>query len=128
MRSAPATADAFPRALRAVRSESELATIHKRLAPGDDAIGVRMRDLFDTAKAAMDMPLAEVDALFGSALYEARMGAACILDFRAKMPRTLDARPRVAGDEEEQDPGALGERGTWGGEIDHRLGPVHAYR
>jgi 3-methyladenine DNA glycosylase AlkD len=92
---APATAGAFLRALRAVRSESELATIRKRLAPGDDAIGVRMRDLFDTAKAAMDMPLAEVDALFGSALYEARMGAACILDFRAKMPRAADERRRA---------------------------------
>ncbi len=95
MAPAPATADAFLRALRAVRSESELATVRKRLAPGDDAIGVRMRDLFDTAKAAMDMPLAEVDALFGSALYEARMGAACILDFRAKMPRAADERRRA---------------------------------
>ena len=85
------TAEGFVDALHAVRSEAELPTIEKRLAPGDEAIGMRMRDLFDTARSATAMPLDEVEKLFASPLYEARMGAVCILDFRAKSPRTDDA-------------------------------------
>ena len=46
-----------------------------------------MRDLFDTAKRAMAMPLDEVERLFTSDLYEVRMAAVCILDFRAKARR-----------------------------------------
>ena len=86
-----ATADAFVAALHHVRCPAERPTIEKRLGPGDDAIGIRMRDLFDTAKAAMRMPLDEVESLFASPLYEVRMGAFCILDFRAKAPRTDEA-------------------------------------
>ena len=78
-------------ALHEARCPAELPTIEKRLGPGDDAIGIRMRDLFDTAKAAMPMPLEEVERLFASPLYEVRMGALCILDFRAKALRTDDA-------------------------------------
>jgi hypothetical protein len=44
------TASGFLDALRAVRTESELEGIRKRIAPGDDAIGVRMKDLFDAAR------------------------------------------------------------------------------
>ena len=54
-------------------------------------IGIRIRDLFDAAKAAMRMPLGEVDSLLVSPLYEVRMGAFCILDLRAKATRTDDA-------------------------------------
>jgi 3-methyladenine DNA glycosylase AlkD len=89
-----ATAAAFVDALRAVRAESELDVIRKRIAPGDDAIGVRMKDLFDTAKAAQHMPPDQVEALFASDLYEARMGALCILDFRARARRATDADRR----------------------------------
>ena len=85
------TADAFVAALHHARCPAELPTIEKRLGPGDDAIGIRMRDLFDTAKAAMRMPLDEVESLFASPLYEVRMGAFCILDFRAEAPRTDEA-------------------------------------
>lgn len=81
-------------ALQDLRSPAELPAIAKRLAPGDDAIGVRMRDLFDTARSATGMPLDEVEKLFASPLYEARMGALSILDFRAKAPRTDDAQRR----------------------------------
>lgn len=50
-----------------------------------------MRDLFDTAKAAMAMPLPEVESLFDHPAYEVRLGACCILDFRARAKRTDDA-------------------------------------
>lgn len=56
--------------------------------------GVRMRDLFDTAKAAMGMPLVEVESLFDHPAYEVRLGACCILDFRARAKRTDDAERR----------------------------------
>lgn len=56
--------------------------------------GMRMRDLFDTARAAMAMPLSEVESLFGHPAYEVRLGACCILDFRARAKRTDDAERR----------------------------------
>jgi 3-methyladenine DNA glycosylase AlkD len=88
------TAGELVAALRELASPTELPAIEKRLAPGDSAIGVRMRDLFDTARAATWMPLDEVEKLFASPLYEARMGALCILDFRARAPGTDDAARR----------------------------------
>jgi 3-methyladenine DNA glycosylase AlkD len=90
-----ATASGFLDELRAVRSESALDSIRKRIAPSDDAIGVRMKDLFDTAKAAQRMPLDQVEALFASDLYEARMGALCILDFRARARSATEADRRA---------------------------------
>jgi 3-methyladenine DNA glycosylase AlkD len=84
----PTTAADFIGALYAARSSAELPRIRQRLAPGDDAIGMRMRDVFDISKAAAPMPLDEVEALFDSPLYEARLGALCILDVRARSSRT----------------------------------------
>lgn len=77
-------------ALRRRGSTAELPAIRRRLAPGDEAFGIRMRDLFDTAKQAMGMPLDEVERLFDSDLFEARLGAVCILDFRARARRAGD--------------------------------------
>jgi 3-methyladenine DNA glycosylase AlkD len=88
---ATTSAAGFISALREARAPAELPRIRQRLAPGDDAIGMRMRDVFDTSRAAMSMPLDEVEELFASRLYEARLGALCILDFRARSPRTQEA-------------------------------------
>jgi 3-methyladenine DNA glycosylase AlkD len=46
--------------------------------------GMRMRALFDTAKAATGIVPDELDALFAEPSYEARMAAFCILDFQAR--------------------------------------------
>jgi 3-methyladenine DNA glycosylase AlkD len=46
--------------------------------------GVRMKDLFDTAKAASSLDDDELEALFAEESYEARMAAFCILDFQAR--------------------------------------------
>ena len=46
--------------------------------------GMRMRLLFDIAKAATWMPSDELETLFAEPAYEARMAAFCILDFRAR--------------------------------------------
>jgi 3-methyladenine DNA glycosylase AlkD len=92
--SAP-TAASLVAALNAVHDPAELPRIRSRIGPDDEAIGMRMRDLFGAAKAASAMPLDEVAGLFASQVYEVRLAALCILDFRAK------AR-RVADDEREQ--------------------------
>jgi 3-methyladenine DNA glycosylase AlkD len=71
----------------------------RRLGGGDDArppaaqgdtageaevFGVRMRTLFDAAKAHRDVPLDVVDELFDHPAYEPRLTACCILDFKAR--------------------------------------------
>jgi hypothetical protein len=45
---------------------------------------LRMRLLFDTAKAHTDLPLPEVHLLLDHPAYEPRMAAFCILDFQAR--------------------------------------------
>ncbi|BCJ68259.1 DNA alkylation repair protein [Polymorphospora rubra] len=75
-------------ALQAMRSDAELVKVRKRLAPDEDAFGMRMRDLFDVARAHTDLPLDEVDRLLDHPAYEPRMAAMCILDFKAR--RRLD--------------------------------------
>ena len=46
--------------------------------------GMRMRVLFDTAKAATWIAPDELETLFAEPSYEARMAAFCILDFQAR--------------------------------------------
>ena len=67
---------------------AELAKIRRRHDPDEAAIGIRMRDLFATAKAHTDLDLTEVDRLLDHPAYETRMAAMCILDFKAR--RRLD--------------------------------------
>lgn len=53
---------------------------------------LRMRLLFDTAKAHADLPLPEVHLLLDHPAYEPRMAAFCILDFRARRRLSDDER------------------------------------
>ncbi len=79
-----ATAGDVVAALRGFQSDPELAKVRTRLAPGEEAIGMRMRDLFATAKAHANLSLGEVDRLLDHPAYEPRMAAVCILDFKAR--------------------------------------------
>jgi hypothetical protein len=45
------TAGGVVTALRAHQSDAELPKVRKRLAPDEEAIGVRLRHLFDVAEA-----------------------------------------------------------------------------
>lgn len=74
-------------ALRALADPDELPAVRRRLAPDEPAIGMRMRDVFATAKAARDLPDDELLTLLADPLYEARLAAFCVLDFRARRPR-----------------------------------------
>ena len=73
-------------ALEAAASEVERAKIRGRMT--DDAtqvIGVRMGTVFEIARLHTAMPLEEVDALLDSDVYEERMVAVSILDFKARV-------------------------------------------
>lgn len=70
--------------LEASRSPDELQKVRKRLAPDEPAFGLRMRDLFDIAKASTSLPISELNRLLDHPAYEPRMAAMCILDFRAR--------------------------------------------
>jgi len=51
---------------------------------GELTPGMRMRSLFDAAKAATGIAPEELERLFAEPAYEARMAAFCILDFQAR--------------------------------------------
>lgn len=70
--------------LGSLASPTELVKLRKRLPPGHPAIGNRMRDVFDIAKAATSMPLPEWNLLIAEPTYEARMVAFSVLDFKAR--------------------------------------------
>lgn len=89
----PTAADVVA-ALEAQRAPDQLPKVRQRLAPDEPAIGIRMRDLFDTAKAHEGLALTEVDRLLDHPAYEPRLAALCILDFRAR--RRLDDAGRAA--------------------------------
>ncbi|WP_150460209.1 DNA alkylation repair protein [Nesterenkonia ebinurensis] len=78
--------------LNELRSETEHEKITRRLPAesGMEAVGVRMKDVFDTAKAWTELPVAEVPDLLASRWYEVRMVAVAILDFKARR-RLTDA-------------------------------------
>ncbi|MBF6618957.1 MAG: DNA alkylation repair protein [Patulibacter sp.] len=90
------TADAYLAALEPLRSDDERRKIERRFSTdtGSKVLGVRMRQLFDTAKAFTAMPLDEVERLLDSPYYEARMGAVSILDFRARRRTITDDERR----------------------------------
>ena len=82
-------------ALHGKRTESEQEKITRRLscASGLKAIGVKMKDVFDTAKAWTSLPVTDVPDLLASPWYEVRMVAIAILDFKARR-RDLDDEVR----------------------------------
>ena len=85
-----ATADAVVAELESERSPDALAAVRTRLAPGDEAFGVRMGTLFAVAKRHTGLPLTEVVRLLDHPAFEPRMAAMCILDFKARRKRPGD--------------------------------------
>lgn len=80
--------------LKALATPAELPKVRKRLAADEPAFGLRMRDLFDTAKAHTDLDLKQIERLLDHPAYEPRMVAFCILDFKARR-RLKDTDRRV---------------------------------
>lgn len=78
--------------LHRLTSDTELAKLRRRLPLGEEAFGLRMRDLFAVAQAHRDMPLAEVEVLLDHPAYEPRLAAFCVLDFKARRKPTETER------------------------------------
>ncbi|GAA4928061.1 DNA alkylation repair protein [Nesterenkonia rhizosphaerae] len=78
--------DAVCATLEGLNNQTEREKILRRLPAesGMEPLGVRMKDVFDTAKAWVDLPLPEVSALLTSRWYEMRMVGVAILDFKAR--------------------------------------------
>ncbi|MEV0589459.1 DNA alkylation repair protein [Nonomuraea sp. NPDC050310] len=79
------TADDVALRLEAAADEAERARIRKRLSdPVIQVLGVRMGSVFDIARLAQGMELAQVHLLLDSDVYEMRMVAAAVLDFKTR--------------------------------------------
>ena len=80
-----ATAADVHAVLEAAASVDERTKIQKRMTDEiTQVIGVRMGTVFEIAKDNSGMPLPEVDRLLDSDVYEDRMVAVSILDFKAR--------------------------------------------
>ncbi len=79
----------FVKTLKSYQSDAEREKIaryfHDDEAEDNQIIGVRMKRIFDLAKENRELSLDEVERLLESPYYEARMGAAAILDFKARL-------------------------------------------
>ncbi len=96
------TADRFVAELTERQSDDELRKIGRYFksgegdyGEGDRFLGVRMGDVFTLAKAFIDMPPDEIEALLESSLHEVRSGACSIMGKSAARKRTPDDRRRA---------------------------------
>lgn len=78
--------------LRRRAADGEPRQPAERLAPSEEAFGLRMGDLFAISKAYRELSLDEVDALLDHPAYEPRLAAFCILDFKARTRLSDDER------------------------------------
>jgi 3-methyladenine DNA glycosylase AlkD len=77
--------EAVREALESASSDTEARKIRGRMTDGvTQVIGVRMATVFDIAKRNAGMPLAEVERLLASGVYELKMVGVSVLDFRAR--------------------------------------------
>jgi hypothetical protein len=81
------TAKKFIESLTALRSPKELENVQRFFYDREKTKfpGVRMGDIFKLAKAAMSMPLKEVEKLLKNDFFEARMGAVSIMGQKARV-------------------------------------------
>ncbi|WP_439585542.1 DNA alkylation repair protein [Dyadobacter bucti] len=89
----------FIEKLKAASSPEELVKIQHyfksgpgEYAEGDTFIGVRMGQVFDLAKAFIDMPPEEIEKLLESDIHEARAGALSIMDKQSRSKKTPESR------------------------------------
>ena len=80
----PSEADDLLAELRRLANPNELEKVRHWLPPGEEAYGLRMRDLFAAAKSHRAMSLEAVHALLDHPAYEPRLAAFCVLDFKAR--------------------------------------------
>lgn len=84
----------FIEKLNAYQSPEELKKIERDFKEGnndDVRLGIRMGNLFALAKEFTNMPLNEIEKLLESKIYEARVGAVSIMDFKARNKKTQES-------------------------------------
>lgn len=93
------TADAFSEILNAMASPEEalktagyFKTGQGEYGEGDQFIGVRMGNIFNTAKTFFDLPVAELEKLLESPIHELRAGAVSIMDKASRNKKLPNAR------------------------------------
>ncbi|WP_105030773.1 DNA alkylation repair protein [Arthrobacter ruber] len=78
--------------LRSMATEEQRIK-YERFFPGDDSlIGVRMGDVFNLARTALSMPVAELEALLESSTHEVRVGACSIMGKSATAKKVTSDR------------------------------------
>lgn len=89
----------FIASLEAHRSSDEQKKIQRyfksgegEYGEGDVFIGVRMGQVFELAKAFIDMPPNELETLLESPIHEVRVGALSIMDKQARRKKTPESR------------------------------------
>ena len=97
-RAAPAvpieSAGDFTGALMARATEAQRVA-YRRYFPADDSFaGVRMGEVFDLAKRALGLPVADIEALLESAVHEVRAGACSVMGKAATHRRAAADRRR----------------------------------
>ena len=93
------TAEAFQAVLESRQSEEERAKIQRyfktgngEYGRGDVFMGVRMGEVFATARDFAGMPPGEIEKLLESPIHEVRAGAVSIMDKEARRKRTTEER------------------------------------
>lgn len=87
------TAEKFIEKLSHFISDDELGKVDKYFKGNDGktkAFGVKFGDIFKTAEAFVQMPIAEINLMLDSDFYEIRMGAVSIMDFQSKHKTTTE--------------------------------------
>lgn len=99
------TAEAFTADLKRHQSDEEVAKIQRYFksgegdyGAGDLFLGVRMGQVFELAKAYIDMPVAEIERLLESPLHEVRAGGLSIMDKQARRRKTPESQRRALYD------------------------------
>lgn len=97
--SAPVNAAQFIEQLSAHRSVDQaqgylgyFKTSPGEYSEGDTFMGVRMGQVFALAKAAIDLPLSEIEQLLESPFHEVRAGGLSIMDKQARRKKTPPSR------------------------------------
>jgi 3-methyladenine DNA glycosylase AlkD len=97
--SASNNSEEFTRRLLALRSPEEqkkyqryFKTGEGQYGEGDEFVGVRMGQVFELAKAFIDMPPEELEKLLESPIHEVRAGAVSIMDKQGRSKKTQESR------------------------------------
>lgn len=93
------TAEVFISVMESFQSDRELEKIQRyfkseegQYGEGDVFMGIRMGQLFEIAKAFVDMPVSELEKMLESPVHEIKTGALSIMDKKAREKKTSESQ------------------------------------